>query len=281
MERVFAPCVPFALLLAVLLGSCGPTPPADEAFAFVGGESIPYARFERYVEEVTGDRAGDLETEVLSALLDDFLVEEQVRRLAIDRGLVDGEASGREALAALLRNGEAAQIEEAALREYYTRHQEELRRPERVRLRQILVDDRLAAERAVAELDAGTPFAEVASRLSIEPSAPFGGDQGELSRDELPEAFADQIFALEPGERSDVVEAAYGYHIFMVEERLPAELVAFEEARPLIRSRLAGELGERRRQGLVEEAQSRYNVRIEPRRLPFTYRSSDGERSTP
>lgn len=272
MKRALVPRAALALLVAGLPWGCSPSPTADEAFAFVGGEPIAYARFERYVEDVTGDLGGDLETEVLSALLDDFLVEEQVRRLAIDRGLVDGTASGREALSALLEGAGVAQIEEGALREYYARHEEELRRPERVRLRQILVDDRLVAEQALAELDAGTPFAEVASRLSIEPSAPFGGDQGELGRDELPEAFADQIFALAPGERSDIVEAAYGYHIFMVEERLPAELVSFEEARPLIRSRLAAELGERRRQELVEEAQSRYNVRIETRRLPFTYR---------
>lgn len=270
-------------LLLVLLASCSRAPePTGDTVAYVGGEAIPYARFEDYVEEVTGDRGADLETEVLSALLDDFLLEEQLRRLAIDRGLVKASASGRAALAALLGEGEAADIEEQALRAYYVQHEDEFRRPERVRLRQILVDDPMAAERAVADLDAGADFADVASRLSIDPSAPFGGDQGELSREELPPAFAELIFELEPGKRSDVVEAAYGYHIFMVDVRLPPETVPFEEARSAIRSRLAGESSDQRRRDLVAEARSRYNLRIETRRLPFTYQSSDDvERSSP
>lgn len=270
------------LIVAMLVAGCNAaTEPAGDTVAYVDGEAIPYARFEDYVEEVTGDRGADLETEVLSALLDDFLLEEQLLRLAVERGLVRDGASGRAALAALLGEAEAADIDEQALRAYYASHEDEFRRPERVRLRQILVDDRMAAERAVAELEGGAAFADVASRMSIDPSAPFGGDQGELSREELPEAFAELIFALEPGERSDVVEAAYGYHIFMVDERLPPETVPYEEARPTIRSRLAGEWSDARREEIVAVARSRYNLRIEPRRLPFTYRRADEvERST-
>lgn len=263
-------------LLVVLVVGCSPAAdPEGDTVAWVDGEAIPYARFEEYVEEVTGDRGADLETEVLSALLDDFLLEEQLRRLAVDRGLVRDGASGRSALAALLGAAEAADIEDEQLRAYYAEHEDEFRRPERVRLRQILLDDRMAAERALEELEGGAAFGDVASRLSIDPSAPFGGDQGELSREELPEAFAELIFELDPGEPSDVVEAAYGFHIFMVDERLPPETIPLEEARPLIRSRLAGELSNTRRQEVVDEAQSRYNLRIDTRRLPFTYRSPD------
>lgn len=271
------------LLLVAAVTSCsGGREATEDAVAFIGGDPIAYVQFEEYVREVTGDEGADLETEVLSALFDDFLLEEQLRRLALARGLVNESASRREALAALLGSDAEPVVDDESVKAYYTAHREEFELPERVRLRQILVDDRAAAERAVAELDGGADFGDVASRLSMDPSAPFGGDQGELSRDELPEAFSEMIFGLEPGKRSPVVEAAYGFHIFLVEEKLPAATVPLEEASATIRSLLLRENGDRRRETLVAEARSRYNVRIDTRSLPFSYRSSEHDgRSSP
>ena len=103
---------------------------------------------------------------------------------------------------------------------------EEFERPERVRLRQILLDDPEAVERALAELKEGAEFDQVARRYSRDSTGETGGVQGELSRDDLPPLFADTIFALEPGEVSDVVEAEYGFHLFQVMEQLPAEVLA-------------------------------------------------------
>jgi parvulin-like peptidyl-prolyl isomerase len=140
-----------------------------------------------------------------------------------------------------------------------------------VRLRQILVEDREAAERARQEIATGTDFVEVAQRTSKEPRASFGGDQGELARSELPPVFAEKIFGLAPGQVSDVIPADYGFHIFQVVERLPAKELTLAEAEAEIRSHLARSNAEGRLEELAAEARARYNPVIYARNLPFNY----------
>jgi parvulin-like peptidyl-prolyl isomerase len=143
-----------------------------------------------------------------------------------------------------------------------------------VRVRQILTEDKATAEKALREIDAGSPFEEVARRLSRDPSAASGGYQGELSRADLPPAFAEVIFGLEAGEVSRLVPAEYGFHIFQVASREPAQVVPLEQARGEILGRLRQERADRLLRSLVEDARSRYNVSIYERNLPFGYEGS-------
>ncbi len=68
---------------------------------------------------------------------------------------------------------------------------------------------------AVAALDAGRPFDEVAREFSEGPSAPNGGDLGRVAPGQFLPPFEDALFALSPGQRSDVVETAYGFHVIL------------------------------------------------------------------
>ena len=110
-----------------------------------------------------------------------------------------------------------------------------------MRLRQILTEDRATAERALKEIAGGADFEEVARRLSRDPSAASGGYQGELSREDLPPSFAEIIFGLKPGEVSRLVPAEYGFHIFQVTGREPAQVVPLAAARPEILGKLRQE----------------------------------------
>ena len=268
------------LLPAVLLGlACrqdAPPPPAD-LVARIGSEEIRYGRFESYVKQTAGDGETVLAGDVLSQLFDQFLDEELLVRFSIDRGLArdaTSAAARRRAVDALLAAelGKDAAPEEIAA--YYQAHRSEFARPERVRLRQILTQDRATAERALRELAGGADFAQVARRLSGDAGAASGGFQGELSRDDLPPAFAEVIFSLKPGEVSRLVPAEYGFHIFQVVSRSPAEIVPLEQARDEIVERLRQERADRALAKLVGDARRRYNVQIVERNLPFEYRGS-------
>lgn len=266
---------PSVLTLAVgLLGlSCAPSTPPD-AIAQVGDEVVLYPALAGYVEEETDSPPAALESTVLSRLLDQYLTERMLVRLAADRELVEPGAGHREALAALLAASPPPTPSRDELRARYRDEAGEYRLPPRVRLRQVLTETRETAEAARAEITGGADFGQVAREHSIDPSAPFGGFQGVLSEDDLPEDFVDLIFGLAPGEVSEIVEADYGFHIFQVIERLPARTVPFEEAAPAIAERLREE-GEREALArLVETARSRYTVRIYGPNLPFDYRGS-------
>ncbi len=260
--------------------ACGGPSPSPDAVATVGSEEISYAELAAFVEAQTDSTPAALEGAVLSSLLDQLLDERVLVQMARERGLLGEEGSdpseldARDALTALLADDPLDRPSEEALRARYRERKEVYELPERVRLRQILVEDRAIAEKVLEELRSGADFGEVARRHSVDPSAPFGGVQGELAREDLPEELVETIFDLEPGEVSDVVEADYGFHIFMVTERLPARTVPFEEAAPALRSRLWEERADARLGELVATARNRYTVRVYEQKLPFDYRGT-------
>ena len=177
----------------------------------------------------------------------------------------------RRAIDLLLQEELEQELDDAEVSRYYEQHRQEFSRPERVRLRQILTEDRRTADAAVRELAAGTGFDELARRISRGSSAASGGFQGELSREDLPPAFVDLVFGLQPGEVSPVVPANYGFHIFQVTERLPAEVAPLAQVRGEIVERLRQQRADQLLGELVTEARNRYNVVVYERNLPFHY----------
>ena len=163
------------------LTACGGGPSPDTV-ATLGDHQIPYSAFAGFVEAQTDTSPASLEPPVLSSLLDQFLDERLLVRTAIDQGLLSPDAMGddsdehidhRQALKALLDEAPSPEPTEAELRERYRAEHSRFTLPERVRLSQILVDDRATAEKAAAELDQGADFTEVAKRYSIDPERPL------------------------------------------------------------------------------------------------------------
>jgi len=66
---------------------------------------------------------------------------------------------------------------------------------------------------ALSELRRGTNFAQVAATYSDAPDALRGGNLGWRASGRLPTVFLDAIAKLQPGEVSDVVRSANGFHI--------------------------------------------------------------------
>lgn len=263
--------------MILLLTACTPPPVPPDAMARVGDETIPVTAFEAYLERNLGEEAQDLSSAVRSRLLDQFLEEELLLRLAEERGLTLDGGSRRLAVDRLLRSVEQTGPTPDDVAAYYREHREDFRRPERVRLRQILVEDRATAERVRRELEEGASFVAVARRASREPSGERGGYQGELAREDLPPSLGEVIFELEPGEVSDVVEADYGYHLFQVMEHLPPEVLPLEAVADEIRRRLQADVTDRSLEDLVDEARSRYSVEVYERNLPFDYEGMYGD----
>ncbi|MCA9516531.1 MAG: peptidylprolyl isomerase [Myxococcales bacterium] len=99
----------------------------------------------------------------------------------------------------------------------------------------------LARVRAAQEaLAAGTPFAEVAEKLSDGPSAPRGGDLGWFSSGRMVAEFENAADTLAIGAVSEPVRTRFGWHLILVTGRRPARDRTYEEARDEIRRALRG-----------------------------------------
>jgi parvulin-like peptidyl-prolyl isomerase len=74
------------------------------------------------------------------------------------------------------------------------------------------------AEACLGRLAKGEDFAKVVTECSNDASKDRGGDIGVVGRGLLAPAYEAALFAMKPGERSDVIETDFGFHVI---ERLP------------------------------------------------------------
>jgi peptidyl-prolyl cis-trans isomerase C len=108
-------------------------------------------------------------------------------------------------------------------------------------------------------------FAEAANKNSEDPANAegAGGDIGYISLNSgIVEEFATAAFALKPGQISDPVESAYGYHLIQVTDRKEGNPIDFEQQKTYILQMYAADL---QKQILTAE---RKNARIDIKPMP-------------
>lgn len=145
-----------------------------------------------------------------------------------------------------------AKDHEKAIADYYEQNRYTYFVPEKVKARQILLRfpaDATDAQKAEVKtrienvrreiVDEKKPFAEVAKAVSEDTETrDKGGDLGFVERLSLPGAFADLLFALQPGEVTQPVETPVGWYIGTVEEKKAPEQRPLEQVRSEIASQL-------------------------------------------
>ncbi len=158
-------------------------------------------------------------------------------------------------------------VSQSDIETYYTENQNEFLEPEieAVKARHILkkfpdnatdeqkAETKTAAEELLktvkAELEAGTPFADLAKEHSDGPSKENGGalrgrnpklPPGDyFARGDMVKPFEEACFdTLNPGEVSDLIETSFGYHIIQLEERKEPVLQSFPQVESEIREKL-------------------------------------------
>jgi peptidyl-prolyl cis-trans isomerase D len=93
-------------------------------------------------------------------------------------------------------------------------------------------------EELLTRIKAGESFKDLAKAFSEDTgSAAKGGDLGYTPRGRMVPEFEKAMFALKPGEISDIVETKYGYHIIEVEGKRQGN-VSLEDATPEIAEKL-------------------------------------------
>ena len=90
-------------------------------------------------------------------------------------------------------------------------------------------------------------FAELAKKNSDDPgSAERGGDLDFFGRGAMVKPFEDAVFAMKPGEISNLVESDFGYHIIQLTGQRGGAKKSFESVRPEIESEVKKQLAQRR-----------------------------------
>jgi peptidyl-prolyl cis-trans isomerase D len=122
------------------------------------------------------------------------------------------------------------EVPRAEVERYYTDHVSDFTTPERIRASHILfktdgktdADVQAKAEAVLKQARAGADFAELARKHSQDDAnAKDGGDLDYFGRGTMVTEFESAAFALQPGQISDLVKTAYGFHIIKLTDRRP------------------------------------------------------------
>ncbi|NLK66423.1 MAG: foldase [Campylobacteraceae bacterium] len=119
-------------------------------------------------------------------------------------------------------------------------------KPEEIKARHILVDDKAEAEEIIATLQKvkkdklKEEFGKMAGEKSKDPTAvKNGGELSWFAREQMVAGFEDAAFELKDGEMTSApVETEFGYHVILREETRAAEPVAFDEIKEPLKADL-------------------------------------------
>lgn len=241
-----------------------PSPTPQPLAAVVNGEAIPLEHYQselaRYQAVVGIQLATEDEQRVLQEMVDQLLLAQAAAEagFAVD----DAAIQAREERLVSQMGSDQALVDWIASHGYTQESfRQELRRSiavawmrdkivaelpaavEQVLARQILLYNSDAAAEALARLTAGEDFAA----LAAEYDPLTKGDLGWFPRGYLLDpALEEAAFSLQPGERSDIIETALGFHILQIIERDPARPLEQDARLALQSQHIQAWLAERR-----------------------------------
>jgi parvulin-like peptidyl-prolyl isomerase len=248
--------------------------PGDPVVVEVQQKLYTRTDFERYITLIAGETAPDLGPDTRSRLFDHFLEEKLLLAEAFNRDLSLTQQEKRNFLAKLkfrFEEDEKADswedidtsslfdrllvekltvelvkdisVSDEEVDAYYEQHKRDFLQPERVRVSQILLDTEDKAVEVLESLQGASEaeFRRIASEQSQGMEAERGGEMGGFQLGQLPSEMERVIFALQPGEISQVLESSYGFHIFRLDEKSTADLIPREEAALEIEVRILDE----------------------------------------
>lgn len=228
------------------------------------GVMVDKARIDKELDSYKKNFAGD--KEFAAALAEAGTSEAELRRQ------IAGNYAIRDFVEARFKG--KAKVSEQEAKDFYNKNKTRFAQPEMARARHILImskEGEAKADRArkreklvqiKKELTGGADFAALAGRFSECPSKAQGGDLGAFGRGQMVKPFEKAVFAMMPGDVSDIVETEFGFHLIKLEEKKPARTVEFAEAKEQISSFLAQEKMNEKVEAFLAEVRARADIKI-------------------
>ena len=131
------------------------------------------------------------------------------------------------------------EISDEAIRTAYQDRIDEFTTPEQRRVRQMVFDDAAVAGTAFERVSGGEEFAAVAQDLLG--WSELDTQLGLVTRSDLDEALAEQVFATAAGGIAGPVESAFGVHVLAIDEVIAGGEASIDDVRDAIRQTLQSE----------------------------------------
>jgi peptidyl-prolyl cis-trans isomerase C/foldase protein PrsA len=151
----------------------------------------------------------------------------------------------------------------AEARAWYDAHRSLFEEPESVHCLQLVLRTPDEAKSALDQLRAGASFDKLARQLSTSPDGRTGGDLGWFAKGTMPKVFDDTCFSLGTGKISGVVASPYGFHVFKLLGRRPAQARSFKDVSAEAERRATAEKRAQAERDLLKQLRSSAEVKID------------------
>ncbi|HJN43703.1 MAG: peptidylprolyl isomerase [Vicinamibacterales bacterium] len=233
----------------------------SETLSIVVDDAGVDARIETIRSNFPDDEAFQTQLDSWETTIDDL--REETRRDLLVEGVLEAEVLP------------GINVDVETTREFYEQHAAEFTEGGGVEARHILIgfspdasdqekaEARKRADSLRLDVEAGVDFAELARTHSEDPgSAANGGDLGNVVRGQTVPTFEAALFALEPGDLSEVVETPFGFHVIQMVGREAERTVPFAEASVQIREFLVQQEQQARIAAFIEELKAKSDIEI-------------------
>lgn len=222
-------------------------------------EEIIKAEREKTIERLGGEKK--FEVALKNAGLTDEQYQQRLRKKQLVKRFITIEVSDK------------ARPTDEEIKDYYRRNKKKFIRPEARKLTHILISvqpeasaeerklKKAQAQEVIDRINAGEDMSDVAWNHSMGPYRVKGGDMGLVHRGRLYPDLEKEVFQLEPGRLSGIIETIYGYHIVRVEEVKVAKQLDLKDVYDKIKKELTKRNEKQIREDLV--ASLRAQARIE------------------
>jgi peptidyl-prolyl cis-trans isomerase C len=228
-------------LLSILLAGCSRK---QTVLANIGSKGITNTDFTDRLKQLPPQYQALIKTDedkktMLDALVKEQLIVQEAKERNLDKEkTIQAKIStivDQILLEEMIKQVRESQLKpsEAEAKSYYDQHKSEFAGPERIKVAHILVKEKAQAEQVLAQLKKGSDFSQLAKEVSMDSSSSkMGGEMGYFGKGEMVPEFEAGAFALNaPGQISEPVKTAFGYHIIKLIDKKAAGEKSFEEAK--------------------------------------------------
>ncbi|MFH0823195.1 MAG: peptidyl-prolyl cis-trans isomerase [Pseudomonadota bacterium] len=157
---------------------------------------------------------------------------------------------------------------EAEAKAFFEQNAEQMRTPEEVHLRHILVKTEKEAKDVLNKLKKGEDFGKIAAKESLCPSKTRGGDLDWMPRGRLVTEIETVAFSMNKGDVTGPIKTKHGFHVLLLEDKRPARQSSFEEVKDYVMEQLQYTKKQERYESLARDLKTKLNVQVEASKAP-------------
>ena len=167
-----------------------------------------------------------------------------------------------------------AQASDEEVKTYYEKNKNKFMRPEARQLTHILIAvkpsanaeerklKRARAQEVIDKIKAGEDMSTVAWDYSDDPYRVKSGDYGLVHKGRLYPDLEKEVFLIEPGRLSEIIETIHGYHVFRVEAVKAPEQLSFEDVYEKVQKELTEKNEEQIREALTARLKAAARIEV-------------------